>query len=190
MRRTPEVLDAGSTRARCRTRSGTTRSRTRTRFAAQFPADFISEGIDQTRGWFYTLHAIGMLLDTSRRRRFTARSHLQELRPSTASSSTRTRSMMTSISATSSIRGRRSGARCGTRCAGICSPADRRGCRNVSTPPDCSRRNRLLRDADPAATSSSRTTRGRRRLRRSDRAPEPAKRAEIDLWLYASLTRT
>lgn len=27
-----------------------------------FPADFISEAIDQTRGWFYTLHAIGTLL--------------------------------------------------------------------------------------------------------------------------------
>jgi isoleucyl-tRNA synthetase len=27
-----------------------------------FPADYISEGIDQTRGWFYTLHAIGTLL--------------------------------------------------------------------------------------------------------------------------------
>ncbi|MDE2030862.1 MAG: class I tRNA ligase family protein [Patescibacteria group bacterium] len=26
-----------------------------------FPADFISEAIDQTRGWFYTLHAIGIL---------------------------------------------------------------------------------------------------------------------------------
>ncbi|MCY2958728.1 MAG: isoleucine--tRNA ligase [Planctomycetota bacterium] len=25
----------------------------------QFPADFIAEGLDQTRGWFYTLHAIG-----------------------------------------------------------------------------------------------------------------------------------
>ena len=23
-----------------------------------FPADFIAEGVDQTRGWFYTLHAI------------------------------------------------------------------------------------------------------------------------------------
>jgi isoleucyl-tRNA synthetase len=28
----------------------------------QFPADFIAEGQDQTRGWFYTLHAIGTLL--------------------------------------------------------------------------------------------------------------------------------
>ncbi len=27
-----------------------------------FPADFISEAVDQTRGWFYTLHALGVLL--------------------------------------------------------------------------------------------------------------------------------
>jgi isoleucyl-tRNA synthetase len=27
-----------------------------------FPADFIAEGVDQTRGWFYTLHAIGTML--------------------------------------------------------------------------------------------------------------------------------
>jgi len=27
-----------------------------------FPADFICEGVDQTRGWFYTLHAIGVML--------------------------------------------------------------------------------------------------------------------------------
>ncbi|MCU0403856.1 MAG: isoleucine--tRNA ligase [Chitinophagaceae bacterium] len=31
-------------------------------FAANFPADFIAEGVDQTRGWFYTLHAIGSLI--------------------------------------------------------------------------------------------------------------------------------
>jgi len=31
----------------------------------RFPADFISEGVDQTRGWFFTLHAIaGMLFDS------------------------------------------------------------------------------------------------------------------------------
>lgn len=29
----------------------------------QYPADYISEAIDQTRGWFYTLHAIGILMD-------------------------------------------------------------------------------------------------------------------------------
>ncbi|MEO8502871.1 MAG: isoleucine--tRNA ligase [Acidobacteriota bacterium] len=27
-----------------------------------FPADFIAEAVDQTRGWFYTLHALGTLL--------------------------------------------------------------------------------------------------------------------------------
>ncbi|MFM9908569.1 MAG: class I tRNA ligase family protein, partial [Chitinophagaceae bacterium] len=31
-------------------------------FAQNFPADFICEGVDQTRGWFYTLHAIGCLI--------------------------------------------------------------------------------------------------------------------------------
>ncbi|QMW01286.1 isoleucine--tRNA ligase [Spirosoma foliorum] len=34
-------------------------------FKKAFPADFISEGVDQTRGWFFTLHAIaGMLFDS------------------------------------------------------------------------------------------------------------------------------
>jgi isoleucyl-tRNA synthetase len=27
-----------------------------------FPADFIAEGVDQTRGWFFTLHAIGVMV--------------------------------------------------------------------------------------------------------------------------------
>lgn len=31
-------------------------------FEKNFPADFICEGIDQTRGWFYTLHAIATML--------------------------------------------------------------------------------------------------------------------------------
>ncbi|MFZ1312480.1 MAG: isoleucine--tRNA ligase [Chitinophagaceae bacterium] len=31
-------------------------------FKKSFPADFIAEGVDQTRGWFYTLHAIACLL--------------------------------------------------------------------------------------------------------------------------------
>lgn len=30
-----------------------------------FPADFIAEGVDQTRGWFYTLHAIAVMLFNS-----------------------------------------------------------------------------------------------------------------------------
>ncbi|MFH5884067.1 isoleucine--tRNA ligase [Halalkalibaculum sp. DA3122] len=32
------------------------------RFKTNFPADFIAEGVDQTRGWFYTLHALGTML--------------------------------------------------------------------------------------------------------------------------------
>lgn len=31
-------------------------------FQQAFPADFIAEGVDQTRGWFYTLHALAALL--------------------------------------------------------------------------------------------------------------------------------
>lgn len=31
-------------------------------FKKNFPADFISEGVDQTRGWFFTLHAIASML--------------------------------------------------------------------------------------------------------------------------------
>ncbi len=31
-------------------------------FAKQFPADFIAEALDQTRGWFYTLHVLGVAL--------------------------------------------------------------------------------------------------------------------------------
>ena len=32
------------------------------KFKQTFPADFIAEGVDQTRGWFYTLHAIAALV--------------------------------------------------------------------------------------------------------------------------------
>lgn len=31
-------------------------------FKNNFPADFIAEGVDQTRGWFYTLHALATML--------------------------------------------------------------------------------------------------------------------------------
>lgn len=31
-------------------------------FKANFPADFIAEGVDQTRGWFFTLHTIATML--------------------------------------------------------------------------------------------------------------------------------
>lgn len=32
------------------------------KFSENFPADFIAEGVDQTRGWFYTLHALATML--------------------------------------------------------------------------------------------------------------------------------
>jgi len=32
------------------------------KFEQKFPADFIAEGVDQTRGWFYTLHAIATMV--------------------------------------------------------------------------------------------------------------------------------
>ena len=35
------------------------------KFREVFPADFIAEGVDQTRGWFYTLHAIASMVKGS-----------------------------------------------------------------------------------------------------------------------------
>ncbi len=32
------------------------------KFDSNYPANFIAEGVDQTRGWFYTLHAIGTMV--------------------------------------------------------------------------------------------------------------------------------
>jgi isoleucyl-tRNA synthetase len=34
-------------------------------FSDMFPADFIAEGVDQTRGWFFTLHAIAVMTSDS-----------------------------------------------------------------------------------------------------------------------------
>ncbi|OKL40812.1 isoleucine--tRNA ligase [Pontibacter flavimaris] len=34
-------------------------------FEQNFPADFIAEGVDQTRGWFFTLHALAVMLEDS-----------------------------------------------------------------------------------------------------------------------------
>ena len=37
----------------------------RENFSKMFPADFIAEGVDQTRGWFFTLHAIATMISNS-----------------------------------------------------------------------------------------------------------------------------
>ncbi|MFP5331840.1 MAG: isoleucine--tRNA ligase [Acidimicrobiia bacterium] len=62
MRRVPEVLD-------CWFESGSMPYaqihypfENEDRFARAFPAEFIAEGLDQTRGWFYTLHVLSTLL--------------------------------------------------------------------------------------------------------------------------------
>ncbi len=62
MRRTSEVLD-------CWFESGSMPYaqmhypfENKTRFENNFPADFIAEGLDQTRGWFYTLTVLGAAL--------------------------------------------------------------------------------------------------------------------------------
>lgn len=62
MHRVPEVLD-------CWFESGSMPYgqvhypfENRERFDSTFPAQFIAEGLDQTRGWFYTLHVLGTAL--------------------------------------------------------------------------------------------------------------------------------
>ena len=51
MRRVPEVADVWFDSGAMPFASG-----------ADYPADYIVEAIDQTRGWFYTLHAVGILM--------------------------------------------------------------------------------------------------------------------------------
>jgi len=62
MKRTPEVLD-------CWFESGSMPYaekhypfENKEKFEKNFPADFIAEGLDQTRGWFYTLHVLSTIL--------------------------------------------------------------------------------------------------------------------------------
>ncbi len=49
--------------------------------AASFPADFISEAIDQTRGWFYTLLAISTLLKEAAKRKAAKGADIAALKP-------------------------------------------------------------------------------------------------------------
>jgi isoleucyl-tRNA synthetase len=62
MRRTPEVIDVWFDSGSMPYAQWHYPFENREVFERQFPADFISEGIDQTRGWFYSLLAIGVLL--------------------------------------------------------------------------------------------------------------------------------
>jgi isoleucyl-tRNA synthetase len=60
-RRIPTCSTAGSSRGPCPTPRTTTPSRA-PRSSATFPAQFIAEGLDQTRGWFYTLLVLSTAL--------------------------------------------------------------------------------------------------------------------------------
>jgi len=62
MRRTPEVIDVWFDSGAMPFAQHHYPFENRETFEQQFPADFISEGVDQTRGWFYSLLAISTLL--------------------------------------------------------------------------------------------------------------------------------
>lgn len=62
MRRTPEVLDVWFDSGAMPWAQWHYPFENKERFARHFPADFICEAVDQTRGWFYSLHAISTLL--------------------------------------------------------------------------------------------------------------------------------
>ncbi|MCB1151188.1 isoleucine--tRNA ligase, partial [bacterium] len=62
MRRTPEVIDCWFDSGSMPFAQYHYPFENKELFASQFPADFISEGIDQTRGWFYTLLVISTFL--------------------------------------------------------------------------------------------------------------------------------
>ena len=62
MRRTPEVIDCWYDSGSMPFAQWHYPFENKEVFEANFPANFISEAIDQTRGWFYTLMAIGTLL--------------------------------------------------------------------------------------------------------------------------------
>ncbi|MDB4907498.1 MAG: Isoleucyl-tRNA synthetase [Gemmatimonadetes bacterium] len=58
MRRTPEVIDTWFDSGSMPFAQWHYPFENAEQFAAQYPADFIAEGVDQTRGWFYSLLAI------------------------------------------------------------------------------------------------------------------------------------
>ena len=62
MRRVPDVIDCWFDSGAMPFAQWGYPHQGRDRFAGQFPADFISEALDQTRGWFYSLLAISTLL--------------------------------------------------------------------------------------------------------------------------------
>ncbi len=62
MRRTPELIDVWFDSGAMQFAQWHYPFEGKDTFAGQHPADYICEGIDQTRGWFYSLHAISTFL--------------------------------------------------------------------------------------------------------------------------------
>jgi len=62
MRRVPQVIDCWFDSGAMPFAQHHWPFENRERVAEQFPADYICEGLDQTRGWFYSLHAIATFL--------------------------------------------------------------------------------------------------------------------------------
>ncbi len=62
MRRVPEVIDCWFDSGAMPVAQWHYPFENEDQFQEQFPADFICEAVDQTRGWFYSLHAIASLL--------------------------------------------------------------------------------------------------------------------------------
>ncbi|MCY3718829.1 MAG: isoleucine--tRNA ligase [Anaerolineaceae bacterium] len=62
MRRTPEVIDVWFDSGAMPLAQWGYPHKGRVEFEGQFPADYICEAVDQTRGWFFALHAISSML--------------------------------------------------------------------------------------------------------------------------------
>ena len=62
MARTPEVIDVWFDSGSMPVAQWHYPFENQEKFKKSFPADFISEGVDQTRGWFYSLLAIAAML--------------------------------------------------------------------------------------------------------------------------------
>ncbi|HVU14478.1 MAG TPA: isoleucine--tRNA ligase [Phototrophicaceae bacterium] len=63
MRRVPEVIDVWFDSGSMPLAQWGYPAHNQEMFAEQYPADYICEAVDQTRGWFYTLHAISTMLN-------------------------------------------------------------------------------------------------------------------------------
>lgn len=63
MRRVPEVIDVWFDSGAMPYAQWGYPANNQEEFAEQYPADYICEAVDQTRGWFYSLHAISSMLN-------------------------------------------------------------------------------------------------------------------------------